>query len=64
MVGSLGGVGTLLTQAVLGGKAADPATAKKRRGPLPLLDALADGAQRPPAPETDIATAPAPIERA
>ncbi len=64
VAGALGGVGTLLTQMVLGAKTADPAVTKKRRELLACLDALADGVQRPAAAEPDFATAPAPIERA
>ena len=62
--GALGGMGTLLTQMVLGARASDPAVTKKRRELLAGLDALADGVQRPAAAEPDFATAPAPIERA
>jgi hypothetical protein len=62
--GVLGGVGTLLTQAILGARSANPAVMKKRRELLATLDALADGVQRPAAQEPDFATAPAPIERA
>ena len=49
---------------LLAGVLATPALAKKRKELLGLLDALADGPQHGPAPEPDLATAAAPIERA
>ncbi|HVS36086.1 MAG TPA: hypothetical protein VMS17_10940 [Gemmataceae bacterium] len=64
VAGGLGGLGTLLTLAVVGGKAVEPAVQKKRRELLAMLDALAEGVQRPPAPDKDDATPPAAVERA
>src|SRR5437588_12661243 len=64
VLGCLGGAGTLMTLRVLSGKSASPATAKKQRELLAVLDALADGVQHGPPPEPDLATAAAPIERA
>jgi hypothetical protein len=64
VLGCLGGAGTLMSLRILSAKDANPEVAKKQKELLAVLDALADGVQHGPAPEPDLATASAPIERA